>query len=195
MKYDPERHARRSIRLRRFDYAQPGAYFVTMCVQNRECVLGNIVGLPVGAHGGAPAFDDRDGAAHMELSAYGRIVTDGWHHSAQIRQEIELDAFVVMPNHIHGIVVVRGGRAYRRAPLPSDEDQRQPRSLGSFIAGFKNATTVRINTLRGIPGQPFWQRNYYEHVIRDETELHCIRQYIANNPMQWEMDRENPHCR
>jgi REP element-mobilizing transposase RayT len=195
MKYDPERHARHSIRLKGFDYAQPGAYFVTLCVRNRECLLGDTVGPSVGTHGGAPASDDRDGMARLELSAYGRIVADGWYRSAEIRREIELDVFVVMPNHIHGIVLIHEGRAHRRAPLPSDRNHRKPRSLGSFLAGFKNATTTQINILRGTPGMSFWQRNYYERIIRDETELNYIRQYIINNPMQWEMDRENPDYR
>jgi len=195
MQYDPERHARHSIRLQGFDYGRPGAYFITRCVRNRECLLGNVVAQPVGAHSSAPASNVPNGTARLKLSAYGRIVVEAWHRSAEIRPEIELDTFVVMPNHIHGIVIIRERRAHRRAPLPSDGGHRQPRSLGSFIAGFKNVTTTRINILRGTPGQSFWQRNYYERIIRNEAEWHCIRQYIIANPMQWEMDRENPNCR
>lgn len=184
MRYDPEKHARRSIRLSGYDYAQPGAYFVTMCTYQRECLFGEIT----------------DGG--MRLNEYGQIVYDAWHRSEAIRREIELDAFVVMPNHIHGIIITRDvgtdgirppDRVHSRAPLPPTKYQRKPRSLGSFIAGFKSATTKYINAIRDTPGLPVWQRNYYERVTRDEEELTCIRQYIADNPMQWEMDLENPH--
>ena len=195
MSHDPDRHARRSIRLRGYDYAQPGAYFITVCVRNRECALGDIVEASVGAHGGAPISDDRDNMVRMELSPYGRIVADAWDRSEDMRDEIELDAFIVMPNHIHGVVIIRNGRAHRRAPLPSDTYHRKPRSLGSFIAGFKTATTIRINATRGTPGQPFWQRNYYERVIRTEAALARAREYIAMNPRQWHLDQEHPRNR
>ena len=143
----------------------------------------------------------------MVWNAYGEIVREEWFHSAEIRAEIELfpDEFVVMPNHIHGIVwIVETGPvgrtdrvvgatgqvgAHGRAPL---QLQRPPRSLGSFIAGFKSAATKRINALRGAPGTPVWQRNYYEHIIRDERALDAIRRYIAANPLRWHLDRHNP---
>jgi len=184
LKYDPDKHSRHSIRLSGYNYAQPNAYFVTMCSNQRECLFGEIT--------------DRE----MRLNEYGQIVHDAWLRSEEIRREIELDAFVVMPNHIHGIVIIHDvgadcirplSRAHGRAPLPPAQHQRKPHSLGSFIAGFKSATTRRINAIRDTPGLPVWQRNYYEHIIRNEDELHCIRQYIADNPMRCEMDQENPY--
>ncbi|MBI3800328.1 MAG: hypothetical protein HY268_25555 [Deltaproteobacteria bacterium] len=103
----------------------------------------------------------------------------------------------MMPNHLHGIIVftdvgAHPARAHSRAPLQHGRLQRQPRSLGSFVAGIKSATTTRINDLRGTPGVPLWQRNYHEHVIRNEDDLRRIREYIRADPLRWELDRENP---
>jgi putative transposase len=102
-----------------------------------------------------------------------------------------LDEFVVMPNHLHGIIFIEeldvgatGGSPFRSGP--------RRRSLGSFVSGFKSATTKQINALRQTPGVLVWQRNYYEHVIRNEQSLDRIREYIANNPARWDFDRENP---
>jgi REP element-mobilizing transposase RayT len=174
MSYDPQRHHRRSIRLPAYDYAQPGAYFVTVVTHQRQCLFGEIV----------------DGQA--VVNGYGDVVEREWLRSTQIRREIQLDAFVVMPNHIHGIVIIGDHTmnvgAHGRAPLL----RRSPRSLGSFIAGFKSAVTKRINETRGTPGLPVWQRSYYERVIRDEEELNRSRQYIADNPGRWADDPENP---
>ena len=186
MPSDVDRHHRRSIRLKGYDYAQPGAYFVTVCTHQRAHTFGVVV----------------DG--EMRLNECGEIVRKEWFRSATIRREMELfpAEFVVMPNHIHGIVWIvdtddPGGHhhtvtpdhvgAHGRAPLP----QRRPHSLGSFIAAFKSATTKRINALRRTPGAPVWQRNYYEHIIRTEQALDAIRRYIVNNPARWHLDRYN----
>jgi REP element-mobilizing transposase RayT len=172
MKHDPDKHHRRSIRLRGYDYAQGGGYFVTIVTRDRACLFGEIV----------------DG--EMRPNQFGRIVVDEWERSSKIRRELETDAFVLMPNHIHGIVIHSGGvGATGRSPLQSGPRRR---SLGAFVGGFKSAITKRINESRETPGTPVWQRNYYEHIIRVENELDRIREYIANNPVQWEMDRENP---
>jgi putative transposase len=187
MPYDPAIHHRRSIRLRGYDYAQAGAYFVTLVTQGRECLFGEIV----------------EGV--MRLNDAGEIARAEWEKSAEIRREIELDAFVVMPNHIHGIVVIvepGTGGADGRPPLPdmvAPEDggrgrpplPRKQKSLGAFIAGFKSAATKRINEVRVLPGVPVWQRNYCEHVVRNETDLTRIRAYIANNPLAWASDSDN----
>ncbi len=178
----PASPRRRSIRLKDYDYAQPGAYFITIVTHHREMLFGRVV----------------DG--EMALNAYGEIVREEWFRSAEIRAEIELfpDEFVVMPNHIHGIVwIVETGPvgATGRSPLPPHDQPPRgptPRSLGSFIAGFKSAVTKRINALRNTPGAPVWQRNYYEHIIRTERALDAIRRYIAANPLRWHLDRYNP---
>ncbi len=183
MRYDQHerpvgRPNRRSLRLKGYDYSQAGAYFITIVSQDRACLFGEVVN------------------GEMRLNEFGEFVRDEWFQSAQIRQEIQLnpDEFVVMPNHIHGVVWIVGDGAsvgaHGRAPLPM---QRMPRSLASFIAGFKSAVTKRINERRGTPGLPVWQRNYYEHIVRDDDELRRIREYITNNPLQWALDRENPH--
>jgi REP element-mobilizing transposase RayT len=186
-RYDPEKHHRRSIRLRGYDYARPGAYFVTICTRERECLFG----------------DAANGA--MNLNEYGKIAYEEWIRSATIRHEIRLDEFIVMPNHLHGIVILTDGRgshsvgATGRSPLqPAHEPQTfrpgpPKNSLGSFIAGFKSATTQRINRIRGTPGMSLWQRNYYEHVIRNEDELNQIRTYISENPLKWELDENHPN--
>jgi putative transposase len=175
MKHRIEQHHRRSLRLRHYDYAQPGAYFVTMVTHNRELLFGNVVDL------------------NLELNDFGRIVNDEWNKSAAIRQEIELDAFVIMPNHVHCILILRdhNARATGRSPLQSGPSTR---TLGTFVAGFKSAVTARINQIRGTPAAPVWQRNYYEHIIRNERSLNHIRQYILDNPARWQFDRENPEA-
>ena len=169
----PETRRRRSIRLQDYDYALAGAYFITMVTQDRKCLFGEVV----------------DG--EIKLNDCGQTVQDEWEKSAQIRKEIELDAFVVMPNHVHGIVVItdRMGRATGRSSLQSGPAKR---SLGAFVSGFKSVVTKRINAFQGLPGTPVWQRNYFEHVIRDENSLNRIRQYVLDNPARWEFDRENP---
>jgi len=171
-------HHRRSIRLQEYDYSQVGAYFITLCTQNKACLFGKIA----------------EGAMH--LNRIGLIVAEEWMRCAVIRQEIELDEWVVMPNHIHGIVIINHAmRTTSRSPLQdAAKPGLVPKSLGSLVGGFKAATTKRINEIRHTPGIPVWQRNYYEHVIRNEDELSSICQYIEENPLKWEMDRENPEA-
>ena len=183
--YDPERHHRRSIRIRGYDYSQAGAYFVTLCTCNRECLLGNVV----------------DG--QMVLNDAGRIVVNVWIKTPELRPNVILDTFVVMPNHFHGIMVIiepggdvlRGRGVLQYAPTNQSgiSQLRSPsQTIGAIIRGFKSAATKRINELRHTPGAPVWQRNYYEHIIRDEAVLNRIRQYITENPARWDEDTENP---
>jgi REP element-mobilizing transposase RayT len=182
MVYNPDIHHRNSIRMRSYDYRSAGAYFVTICTFQKEAILAEIV----------------NGAAQLKL--LGVIVQDEWLKSAHIRLEIELDEFIIMPNHLHGIVIINesvgahgmrpesGGsemRAHSRAPL-----HRPAKTLGSFVAGFKSACTKRVNELRNTAGMPLWQRNYHERVIRNEEELHSLRDYIVTNPVRWEGDGE-----
>jgi putative transposase len=107
-----------------------------------------------------------------------------------------LDAFVAMPNHLHGTICVsRAVGAYSHTPLRGDASVpfRSPsKTIGAVVRGFKFAVTSRVNNMRGTPGQPVWQRNYYEHVIRDEHDLNLVRSYIATNPLRWALDNENP---
>lgn len=173
MTINSEARGRRSIRLRDYDYTLAGAYFVTMVTRDRKCLFGDVV----------------DG--EIRLNHWGWTVHDEWKKSAEIRKEIELDAFVVMPNHVNGIIVITDAleRATGQSPLQSGPTRR---SLGSFVGGFKSAVTKRISELCGSPRTPVWQRNYFEHVIRNEQSLQRIRQYILDNPARWEFDQENP---
>jgi REP element-mobilizing transposase RayT len=164
---------RRPIRLRDYDYTQDGVYFITICARNRQCLFAEVVG------------------DEMRLNKYGEIVGEQWEKTEMIRREITLDVFVVMPNHFHAVVVMDG--AHSRAPLQdSPVLYRPPKSLGALVAGFKSAVTTRINTLRDTPGVPVWQRNYYDHVIRNQQAYDRIRQYILSNPALWASDSENP---
>lgn len=165
-------HHRRSIRLQGYDYAQIGAYFVTVCTQNRECLFGDVV-------------DDE-----MQLSDAGHIVVAEWLKTAEIRQKIELDRWAVMPNHFHGIVVIindsefeNGRGTARRSPTMEQFGQPVEGSIPTSVRSFKSAATKRINEMRGTPGAALWQRNDYEHILRDKTALARIREYIINNSL------------
>jgi putative transposase len=187
MKYNPDKHHRKTTRLQHYDYASTGAYFVTLCTQQREHLFGDVVD------------------SEMKLNEYGKIVQDEWHKSAEIRKEIKLDGFVVMPNHVHGIVFIqpieiesdmrpRVG-AQGLAPLRKTKIQlrlvRPKKSLGSFVAGFKAGVTKGMNECRNTPGTPVWQRNYHEHIIRNDEDCNRIRNYIQHNPQNWATDEEN----
>jgi len=182
MTFDRHKHHRRSIRLRGYDYAAAGAYFITICTYGPERLFGAV-----------------DGDA-VRLNQYGLVAREEWLRSAAHRPEIELYAFVVMPNHVHGIVIITddavGAQRVappRVTPLPETNAQRPaayrpPGSLGSFVAGFKMAVTKRINLLRGTPGVRAWQRNYYERIIRDDDEAARIHAYIYDNAGRWPED-------
>jgi REP element-mobilizing transposase RayT len=179
MNYNPEIHQRRATRLPGYDYSQQGAYFVTICAHNRECLFGDV------------------GDGEIKLNNLGQLVYEEWLYTENIRPEVHLDGFVVMPNHLHGVITIASPRtvgAHGREPLHAEHSilYRKPRSLGSLIAGFKSAATKRINQFRHTPGQPVWQRNYYEHIIRDEMDLDRIRRYIQENPAKWAEDAYNP---
>ena len=173
MTYNPEIHHRRSIRLKGYDYTQPGAYFVTLVTHHREEIFGEIIN------------------GEMKLSPLGEIVRQEWFRSGEIRREIQLfeDEFAIMPNHGHGVVwIVDGVRPEEDGVRPSLH--RAPRSLGSFIAGFKASVTSRakheLNMTR------IWQRNYFEHIIRNEAEFHNIWNYIDANPLHWQAEQLHP---
>ena len=134
-------------------------------------------------------------AGEVNLTKVGRVVKDGWYDLLHHYEHIELDEFVIMPNHVHGIINIvddRRGTA-SRAPTRREQFGRPVSgSLPSIIRSFKSASTRRINVMRKTPGQPVWQRNYYEHIIKGETDLDRIRQYIRDNPARWADDIYNP---
>ena len=173
MKYNPEVRRRRSIRLRGYDYARPGSYFVTVCTHRRESLFGEVI----------------DG--QMRRNALGDIVHAEWYATERVRPEVRLDAFVVMPNPLHGILEIIDVGARRRL-APTRPRGPAPGSIGAIVGQIKSLTHKAINRARGTPGMPVWQRNYYEHVIDNDRELERIREYICNNPLRWPFDRENP---
>ncbi|VEN75340.1 conserved hypothetical protein [Candidatus Desulfarcum epimagneticum] len=182
--YHPEKHHRRSLRLKAYDYSKSGAYFVTICARNRECLFGDIT----------------DG--RMAHSDSGRIASESWLWMGDQYGHVILDAWTIMPNHMHGIVFISGGRGgSRTAPVSSTAAPRcilpvnRRKPLGRLIGSFKTVSTKRINQMRDTPGEKIWQRNYYEHIIRNDKELTRVREYIDQNVLKWEWDRENPHSR
>lgn len=168
-------HRRRSIRLKGYDYAQSGAYFVTICAWGKECVFGDVI------------------EGNMYLNEFGKVVREEWLKTFDMRKNLVLDEYVVMPNHFHGIIIIADGRGTLQC-APTYEKFGKPvsNSIPTVIRLFKSTTTKQINQLRQIPGMYLWQRNYYEHIIRNEYELKQAREYVINNPLQWQYDRENP---
>lgn len=131
----------------------------------------------------------------MILNKFGRIVKDEWFKTAKIRGNVQLheDEFVVMPNHLHGIVWIVAGATGPVAPTQNDLPHGpKPGSVGAIIGQFKSVTTKRFNQILHSPGASLWQRNYYEHIVRNDGELYAIRKYIRENPRKWELDQDNP---
>ena len=202
MPYNSEIHHRHSIRLPKYDYSNSGAYFITICAQNRECLFGKIV------------------AGNMILNEAGKMIQSVWNEMPQFYYGIEIDAFQIMPNHIHGIIIIKNkfklfvGAGPRACPninsgpraCPIGQPQNitgQPQgvaptgtamSLCDVVHRFKTLTTKKyIDSVKNNYWPPFynklWQRNYYEHIIRNEKSLNYIQEYILNNPYNWEQDK------
>jgi putative transposase len=192
-KFDSRKHHRRSIRLKGYDYSESGAYFVTVVAFQRECLFGEIV----------------DG--EMKLNRYGEIVQKWWDDIPIHFPNAEIWAFVVMPNHIHGIIAITDRRGM--VPVPDDDQIRNQYvsdgeipslqqgemtsplhlpTLGQIVAYFKYQSTKEMNALGNGAITKFWQRNYYEHIIRNEHEMGNIWKYIKTNPCKWANDGENP---
>ena len=169
---------RKQNRLQNYDYSKKGFYFITIFTKNRENSFGDI---RVGAAGWPP-----DDATHIQLNDFGRIVEEELKKSQIIRDEIIIDQYVIMPNHIHCIIGIAVGNNAGGQPAAPTRG-----TLSSFVNGFKSAVTARINTLRNMPGEPVWQRSFYDHVIRNERSLNAIREYILANPVNWERDIDN----
>ncbi len=176
MGIESRRHHRRSIRLKNYDYAQPGAYFVTVCTNRMTCLLGEIV----------------DGA--MKLNPIGEVVEEEWLKTPILRPNVGLDEYVVMPNHLHGIIMIMDhGRGVLQYAPTTSRFNSPSQTIGAIVRGFKSVVTKRINRMRDTPGQSVWQRNYYEHIIRSDKALNRIQEYIVYNPQRWHTDRYNPN--
>lgn len=194
-KFDPQKHHRRSIRLKGYDYSQSGAYYVTIVAWHRECLFGEV------ANG------------EMRLNKAGEIVQWEWLEIPKRLHYIVLGAFIVMPNHFHGILffLEEAGATRQRLTRPRlgkvslpdvttegiDGSPLPPRgpkpvSLGAVMAQFKSRVTKRLWKNPSLKGTPIWQRNYYEHIIRNEQDLKNKTDYILSNPILWDEDNENP---
>ncbi len=176
-RYDPIKHRRRSLRLQGYDYRQAGAYFVTLCVQDRALLFGAVEGCAV------------------RLNHAGQMIESAWLALQQSYPGVETDAFVVMPNHLHGILLLAG--AVQPQPVAATY---QALSLPDVVQRFKTLTTrLFVNGVKHGGWPPFpgrlWQRNYFEHVVRGEESLHRLRRYISDNPARWNVDAENPMLR
>ncbi len=217
-----------SIRLPGYDYSRPGAYFITIVAHNRQCLFGEIVN------------------GEMTLNEFGEIVKTEWQKTGALRPNIDVDAFVVMPNHLHGILIITdnddlyhhrnrdrdcdcdcrdtlqrvstgsgsgsesgsetetetGSETETETETESESEPGMGMGMGTIeqfgkpthnsiptiVRLFKSTITKQINQIRQTPGIPVWQRNYYEHIIRNDNELNKIREYIINNPLTWETD-------
>ena len=215
MKYNPQKHHRRSIRLKGYDYSQAGLYFITICAQNRACLFGNIVV-------GAPLV-----GAQMVLNDAGKMVETEWLKLPNRFTNIELHEFVVMPNHFHGILEITVGASVGVSLVDTQNtpdtqngrpegqpqgiapttitpdisadaptDTAKNKTVGDMMDAFKSITTVEyIRGVKTMGWQPFdgklWQRNYWEHIIRNYNEYQRISEYIINNPQRWDNDKLN----
>lgn len=189
--YEPAEHHRRSVRFPGYDYSFPGAYFITICAHRHKNIFG------------------RCADKKMYLNAFGEIASIEWNKTEIIRKEIRLDSYMIMQNHLHAVVwitnlnletfivgangyspscitnkIISDNRAYRHTPLRSPSN-----TIGSLIRGFKSSTTNKIHKINKKYNEPVWQRNYYEHIIRNENELNFIREYIRTNPANWRLDK------
>lgn len=176
---------RRSLRLRGYDYSQAGAYFITICTNKRKCLFGNIV------------------QNEVNLNELGNAVLDIWYSLPNKYSNIELDEFVIMPNHVHGIIVIKDVvEAIHELPLQENisshknyelsQKERRNMLLPKVIGYFKMNSAKVINQKNSSSGTSLWQRNYYEHIIRNEYELDRVREYIINNQIKWYLDYDNP---
>ncbi len=169
--FDPDRHHRQSIRLDGHDYSQGGVYFVTQCVHGRQCLFGDI----------------REGMMH--LNAIGMMVEQEWFNLSTRFPTVHLDTYIVMPNHMHGILIIK-------QPMVQESITKHV-SFGMIIGAFKSLSTLHYMKEMEQQGWPpferkLWQRNYYERVLRNDQELFHVRHYIDNNLINWTTDPDNP---
>jgi REP element-mobilizing transposase RayT len=210
--YNPNIHHRRSIRLKEYDYAQAGLYFITLCCHGRRHLFGKITN------------------SELRLNEYGQIAFDEWKHTEDLRDNIRLHDFIIMPNHMHGIIEITFTKG-KSTNQPYQASFRSPsQTVGAIIRGYKGATTKKIKILsaekdkedsgsgekysgerKGATGKgekdreegkgelqfaptvkpqdKVWQRDYYEHIIRDERAYRNIANYIRTNPLRWNEDK------
>ena len=150
---------RKVIRLRGHDYSQPGAYFVTVCIRDKKPLLGDVT-----RHG-------------VTLTDLGRCVETVWNTIPDHHPDVNLDEYVIMPDHMHGVILLGEANA--------GDGERPPPTLGAVVGSFKSAATRSVNQARGTSGVTLWQRGFYEHIVRNQHDLDDIREYIRTNPLRW----------
>lgn len=170
MKYNPDIHHRKSVRIKGYDYSKEGMYFITICTQNRECILGTIKN------------------EKSILNDYGKIINEEILKTNEIRQNAEINNYIIMPNHVHMIIEINEKLGFE------DKDSNQgvcntplqspSQTIGAIVRSIKGKISSKI-------GYRIWQKNYYEHIIRNEKELYKIQEYIQYNPLNWDKDKFN----
>jgi putative transposase len=173
MKYNPEKHHRRSIRLKGYDYTQSGWYFITICTHQKSCLFSAIAN------------------RQLILNQFGYVASECWQAIPKHFSGVELDEFIIMPNHIHGILIMINNRQGLTISKPYQGEFGKPisGSISTIVGSFKSVVSKQVNILRNVKGASVWQRNYYEHIIRDDESLNRIRNYIINNPLAWKNDK------
>jgi REP element-mobilizing transposase RayT len=175
--------------LKAYDYSQPSGYFVTICTKNKEYILGAM------------------GNESMRFSAVGNIVRTCWEAIPDHLPDVELDQWIIMPNHLHGIIIIHDhcrGEAFAETRFLLEDQSANasplrhpkgttPRSLGAIIQNFKSVTTRKVNQIRATPGLKLWQRGFYDRIIRNKAEFDRVRKYIKENPLKWELDPYHPY--
>ncbi|GAB6099399.1 transposase [Halanaerocella petrolearia] len=182
----------KSMRLKNYDYSKSGHYFVTICSSNRNCIFGKI-------------NDNK-----IKLNKYGQIADDYWSEIPQHFDNVKLDQHIIMPNHIHGIIIIKNNNCRNiknndcrdmacHVPTTTTKTtktrkfgNRKSGTLSTIIGSYKSAVTKKTNQIRNTPGNSIWQRNYYDRIIRSEDELNRIGTYIRQNPLKWELDNNSP---
>ena len=178
VRYNPNIHHRHSTRLKGYDYSREGLYFITVCIQNRECLLGEISN------------------GEMILNEYGETVQKVWNELPRHYMNIQLGEFIVMPNHIHGIIIINnddnndgGGNVGAGFKLAPTATATKKHGLPEIVRALKTFSAKQINKIRNTAGEKVWQRNYYEHIIRNANAHHKIAAYILDNPAKWLNDK------
>ena len=190
--FDPKVHHRHSIRLKEYDYSLEGAYFITICTHNRQPFFGKII---IGG----------ENPAQMEINEYGQIACEQWIRIPERFAYVELGEFVIMPNHIHGILIIEKGKSVgvgnrigalqsdnrKGCPYGDSNENTQRKTVGDIVGTYKSlvaTSCLKICQSKNDFMGKLWQRNYYEHIIRDEKTYLEITRYILENPAKWEMD-------
>jgi putative transposase len=178
-------HHRRSIRLKGYDYSTAGLYFVTVCTEKKVCLFGDVI--------------DNE----MRLNEAGQVVVQEWNALPERFPNVQLDCFVVMPNHMHGVIAIfpigkKGAASSAPTKVGAGIEEAKsgrtnaPPSLGKIMRAFKSISAIDVNKALAREGHQVWQRNYFEHIIRGGDDLDRVRRYIIENPWHWENDEENP---